>query len=172
VAVMGDYLRALLLRLRGARLAPRVRVGKHCDFINPGGLTLGNRVVLEPRVTIKLVEPQARFKAGPHVFIGRDCIFDISGVVEIAEGAMLAPGVFVTDHNHGIAASQVIWQQPCVQAPVRIGAGAWLGTKVIVLPGVSIGSGAVVAAGSVVTKDVPPMAVVAGVPARFIRYRT
>jgi acetyltransferase-like isoleucine patch superfamily enzyme len=84
---------------------------------------------------------------------------------------LIAPGCFITDHNHGIKADSTIWQQPCVQQDVRIGAGAWLGAKVIVLPGVTIGDGAVVAAGAVVTRDVDPMTIVAGVPARLVGTR-
>jgi acetyltransferase-like isoleucine patch superfamily enzyme/glycosyltransferase involved in cell wall biosynthesis len=60
----------------------------------------------------------------------------------------------------------------CVEGPVRIGDHAWIGSRVLVMPGVTIGEGAVVAAGSVVTKDVAPYAIVAGVPAKFVKQRT
>ena len=53
--------------------------------------------------------------------------------------------------------------------PITIGEGAWIGARVVVLPGVTIGAGAVVAAGAIVTKDVAPNTLVAGVPARFLR---
>jgi acetyltransferase-like isoleucine patch superfamily enzyme len=62
-------------------------------------------------------------------------------------------------------------QQSCGVEPVAIGSDVWLGTGVVVLPGVSIGDGAVVGANSVVTRDVAPMTVVAGVPARFLKTR-
>lgn len=54
---------------------------------------------------------------------------------------------------------------------VTIGDDAWIGTRVIILPGVSVGKGAIIGAGAVVTKDVPEYAVVAGVPAKVIKYR-
>lgn len=57
------------------------------------------------------------------------------------------------------------------KAPLVIGSDVWIGTKSIILRGLSIGNGAVIAAGSVVTKDVPPYAIVGGVPARIIKYR-
>jgi acetyltransferase-like isoleucine patch superfamily enzyme len=54
---------------------------------------------------------------------------------------------------------------------VRIGNDVWIGTRAIILPGVQIGDGAIIGAGSVVTRDVPALAVVGGVPARVIKYR-
>ena len=54
-------------------------------------------------------------------------------------------------------------------APVKIGTGAWLGSNVTVLPGVTIGDGAIIAAGAVVTKDVEANTIVAGIPAKFVR---
>ena len=167
--VLRDYLRAAWWRMLGARLGARVRIGKRCELHGPGSVALGERCVLEPDVVLKLVEPGARFEAGANVFIGRGCIFDVSGRFSIGDGALIAPGVFVTDHNHGTAPDHPIWQQPCPQADVRIGKNVWIGAGVIVLPGVSIGDGAVIAAGAVVTADVAPSSVVAGVPARFLR---
>lgn len=172
IEIARDYLRAFWLRLLGASIAPKVRIGAHCELTRPRNVTLGRRSVLEASVVLKLVEPSARIRAGENVFIGRGTLFDIAGEVMIGDGTLIAPGCFITDHNHGINADSLIWQQPCVQKGVRIGADVWLGAKVIVLPGVTIGDGAVVAAGAVVTRDVEPMSIVAGVPARPIGTRT
>ena len=90
----------------------------------------------------------------------------------IGDHTVIAPGCFITDHNHGIAPDKRIDEQPCVSEPVTIGKDVWLGTKVVVLPGVSIGDGAVVAANAVVTKNVPPAGVVAGVPATLRYFRS
>jgi acetyltransferase-like isoleucine patch superfamily enzyme len=167
-----DYLRASWLRLRGARVGRKVRIGTRCEWVRPQNVTLGQRTVLESSVVLKLVEATASLTAGENVFIGRGTLFDIAGTIAIGDGTLIAPGCFITDHNHGIKADATIWQQACVQQDVRIGAGAWLGAKVVVLPGVSIGDGAVVAAGAVVTRDVDPMTIVAGVPARPVGTRT
>lgn len=78
---------------------------------------------------------------------------------------------FDTDHNHGMALGVPIWRQQVVHDRVRFGADCWLGARVTVLPGVTIGDGSVVAAGAVVTNDVAPGSIVAGVPARFQRLR-
>ena len=166
-----DYLRAAWWRIRGARIATKVRIAKGCEVTRLAGLGIESRAVLEPGVVIKLVSSQSRLEVGKNVFIGRDTQFDIDGELTIGDGTLIAPGCFITDHNHGIKASATIWQQPCVQKNVRIGAGAWLGAKVIVLSGVTIGDGAVVAAGAVVTHDVEPLTIVAGVPARLVGSR-
>ena len=170
--VASDYARAASLRLRGARLAPKVRVGAGCSVSRAQFLTAATRVVLEPGVVFKLVGRAQQVELGEHVFIGRGAIFDLCGDLSIGAGTMLAPLCFVTDHNHGTAPGTPMWRQPNVYAPVRIGADCWLGARVTVLPGISIGDGAVVAAGSVLTQDVAPGAIVGGVPARFIRNRT
>ncbi|HBI15603.1 MAG TPA: hypothetical protein DDY20_08840 [Desulfobulbaceae bacterium] len=91
--------------------------------------------------------------------------------VSIGAHTQIAPGCFITDHSHGIARELRIDQQPCSEYPVCIGCDVWLGTKVTVLAGVTIGDGAIIAAHSVVNKDVAPYEIVGGVPARFIRNR-
>jgi acetyltransferase-like isoleucine patch superfamily enzyme len=97
--------------------------------------------------------------------------FDVMGAVSVGSHSLIAPGCFLTDHVHGIRADLRIDQQPCSCEPVVIGSDVWLGAGCVVLPGVTIGDGAVVGANSVVTADVAPHAVVAGAPARFLRQR-
>ncbi len=87
--------------------------------------------------------------------------------VEIGEGTQIAWGVTISDHDfHKTYTGGV---QNVETAPVRIGKNAWIGMDARVLKGVEIGAGAIVAAGSIVTRSVPPHALVAGVPARIIR---
>jgi lipopolysaccharide O-acetyltransferase len=90
---------------------------------------------------------------------------------------MIASRVFITDHSHGVydrpdvaSRPEVIpVDRPIVARPVRIGRNVWIGEQVCILPGVTIGDGAIVGANSVVTRDVPPRAIVAGNPARIFR---
>lgn len=172
LAAWRDYLRAALWRLRGARVGPRCRVGVRCEATRLSGLTMGSRVVLESGVCVKLVEEGATAHLADNVFLGRGVILDVSQRLTIGTGTLIAPGCFITDHNHGVALDAPIWKQRCPAKPVQIGAGAWLGAGVVVLPGVSIGDGAVVGAGAVVTRDVPAMTIVGGIPARQIRSRS
>jgi acetyltransferase-like isoleucine patch superfamily enzyme len=164
-------LRARLLAVRGARVGERSSIGPRCAVDRPWCVEIGNRVVLESDVYLKMVADDSRLKLGESVFLGRGVEFDVIQAVSIGPHTVIAPRCFVTDHNHGIAADLRIDQQPCLAAPIIIGGDVWLGTGVVVLPGVTIGDGAVIGANSVVTKDVPPMTVAAGSPAKFLRAR-
>jgi serine acetyltransferase len=166
-----DFGRASCWRLRGAQVAPKVRIGPACEVNFPRQLTLGCRSTFEAGVVVRLVGDSAHLVAADQVFVGCGTMFDLSCKLTIGQGTLIAPGCFIIDHNHGTRADARIWSQPCISGPVGIGSDVWLGARAIVLPGVHIGDGAVVAAGSVVTRDVAPMTVVAGVPARFMRRR-
>lgn len=98
-------------------------------------------------------------------------------MVAIGDHTLIASRVFITDHNHGVydRPDSGSWpnvspiERPIMTQPVRIGRNVWLGEQVCVLPGVTIGDGAIVGANSVVTRDVLPHTIVAGNPARPIR---
>ena len=96
----------------------------------------------------------------------------LAASVSIGAHTLIAPGVFITDHEHNHARGVRLDEQGRRIAPVVIGADVWLGTRAIVLAGVTIGDGAIVGAGAVVTTSVPAFAIVAGVPARRIGERT
>lgn len=133
-----------------------------------------------------LIGPQASLSAGmlvplqgggdPILTIGDRCMFGkgLSIVaherIEIGEDTVAGHYVYITDQNHGYRDIDLpIGRQMWKNAPVRIGDSCWLGHGAIVVPGVTIGRHVVVAAGSVVTRDVPDLCVVAGAPARIVR---
>ena len=94
----------------------------------------------------------------------------IIGPVTIGNHVNLAQGITVTALNHNFSdAEKRIDEQGVNTTPVVIGDDIWIGANAVILPGVTIGSHSVVAAGSVVTKDVPPHSLVTGVPAKIIR---
>ena len=103
---------------------------------------------------------------GKDVFINIGCRFQDTGGITIRDGALIGHGSTLTTLNHGVHPDR---RADMIPAPVVIGRKAWLGAAVTVIPGVTIGDGAIVGAGAVVTKDVPANAIVAGVPAKFIR---
>lgn len=94
----------------------------------------------------------------------------IIGPVTIGSHVNLAQGITVTALNHNFAEKDLrIDEQGVSTAPVTIGDDIWIGANAVILPGVTIGNHSVVAAGAVVTKDVPPHSLVAGVPAKIIK---
>lgn len=163
--------RARVLALRGATLERKARLGAGCKVDRPWCLKVGTSFHAEEGVYLKIVSEDARLEFGDSVFVGRGSEFDVLEKVSVGNHTVIAPGCFITDHNHGISSNLRIDQQPCTSSPVEIGRDVWLGTNVVVVAGIRIGDGAVVAANAVVTRDVPPMAIVAGVPARLLRYR-
>ena len=103
---------------------------------------------------------------GEGVFINAGCRFQDQGGIFIGDRALIGHNCVIATLNHNMDPAK---RANLIPAPVHIGADAWLGANVTVLPGVSIGDGAVVAAGAVVTKDVPARTVVGGVPAKVIK---
>lgn len=103
---------------------------------------------------------------GRDVFINSGCHFQDQGGIEIGDGALIGHNVALATINHDLNPAM---NRKNHYAPIRIGAHAWIGSNAAILSGVSIGEWSVVAAGAVVTKDVPPLTVVGGVPARVIK---
>lgn len=96
----------------------------------------------------------------------------IRGPLKIGDNVLMGPDCIILTSNHNYASlDKPIRQQGSSVQPVHIGNDVWIGTRVIILPGVTIGDGAIIAAGSVVTKNIPPYTVVGGVPARVIKER-
>ena len=94
----------------------------------------------------------------------------VIGPVTIGNHVNLAQGITVTALNHNFAEKDLrIDEQGVSTTPVTIGDDIWIGANAVILPGVTIGNHSVVAAGAVVTKDVPPHTLVAGVPAKIIK---
>lgn len=103
---------------------------------------------------------------GKDVFINSGCHFQDQGGIEIGDGVLIGHSVVLATINHAIAPSE---KRKNYYAPIKIGNNVWIGSNATVLPGVTIGEWAVVAAGSVVTKDVAPYTIVGGIPAKVIK---
>lgn len=103
---------------------------------------------------------------GRNVFINSCCHFQDQGGIYIGDGALIGPNVVLATLNHEQKAE---YRQDMRPSPIYIGKNVWLGANAVILPGVRIGDGAIVAAGAVVAKDVPPEVVVGGVPAKKIK---
>ena len=103
---------------------------------------------------------------GQYVFINSGCRFQDQGGITIGDGALIGHNVVLATLNHGLKPEE---RHDLFPAPIHIGKNVWLGANVTVLGGVTIGDNVVIAAGAVVTRDVPANTVAAGVPARVVR---
>lgn len=147
---VGGRLRALALSMAGFKIGARSRMWGMPRIVGQGDLYKNLQIGAD-----------CRFNIG--------CYMDLGNKIIIDDRASFGHEVMLltTSHEIGEAYSRVGTD---ITAPVHIGAGAWLGARCIILPGVTVHPGAVVGAGAVVTKDVPPNTVVAGVPAVVIRH--
>ena len=123
------------------------------------------------------VESNAFFHSGKDISIGDNSGIGINakleGTVEIGKNVMMGPDVIVLTRNHEFVRTDIpmLLQGHKESKPVKIGDDVWIGTRVIILPGVKIGNGVIIGAGAVLTKDVPDWAIAVGNPARIVRYR-
>lgn len=124
-----------------------------------------------------VVERGAFFGTGRRLSIGdRSGIgvnAELRGTITIGADVMMGPDVVILTANHIFENTDIPMNQQgtASELPVAIEDDVWIGTRVIILPGKRVGRGAIIGAGSVVTKDVPPFAIVGGNPAKVVRYR-
>ncbi len=149
--------------------------GSRCGIESDVRFSGGTRIFLGERVTLRrgvLVSGAGKLTIGDRTTINEDVIISCTDRIEIGSDCMFAPRVYILDVDHKFSDRDVkISNQGYHSAPVKIGSDVWLGAYAVILKGVSIGDGAIVSAHSVVTKDVPPYAIVGGIPAKVIRYR-
>jgi len=130
---------------------------------------IGKRVVYYPGIWIFTGR---NLSVGNDVDFAKGVLITTDGGVSIGHRVLIGYGTQILSANHVVPpAPNRIFHSGHIKKPIRIEDDVWLGAKSIVLPGVNIGEGAVVAAGSVVTKDVPAFSYVGGVPAKVIKYR-
>ena len=130
------------------------------------------KVIVEREASLYIdLNPEARLIIGREVYIGRNTNIGAYAPVAIGAWTMIAPYCYINSSNHGMARGVPMRNQKLATAPIVIGEDVWIGTHVVVLAGVTIGDGAIIGAGSVVTKDVPACQIWAGVPARYLKDR-
>lgn len=138
-------------------------------FLRFNGARVGKRVVFYPGVWIA---PGRNLNIGDDVTLAGGVIIGTAGVVKIGDRSLIGFRTTIISGNHRIPPNRGrIFEAGFDRQPVVIGRDVWVGASVIILPGLTIGDGAVVAAGSVVTRDVEPFTIVGGNPAKLIRQR-
>ena len=116
------------------------------------------------------IDKPSNLSIGNNVSINRGSLIHAGGGVEIGDDTLIGPGVVIYSQNHNFGDSnRLIREQGYSLKKVVIGENVWIACRAIILPGVTVGAGAVVAAGSVVSKDVAANTLVAGVPAEVVR---
>jgi len=129
----------------------------------------GGKMQIEEGVVIRGCK---LLKLGRRVNFARGVWINARGGVVMGNDVMIGPGARVISNGHEMASTErPMIDQGLYSRPIKIGDDVWIGANAIVLPGVEIGSHSVVAAGSIVTKDVPSYVVVAGAPARVVKHR-
>jgi len=105
-------------------------------------------------------------KAGENVFINSCCRFQDQGGIEIGGGSLIGHNTTIATLNHDF---NPLKRQNLTPSPVKIGKNVWIGSDCTILPGIEIGDGAIIGAGSVVTKSIPENSIAAGNPARVVK---
>ena len=165
-----QMMRRILVKALAGRCGDGLIVSSQVGFKHPETFQIGNGCFIGAGSYI-----QGRFDGrcviGDNVWIGPGSYFDARDLV-LEDYVGWGPGAKVLGSAHtGIPVGIPIVKTDLEIRPVRVGAWADIGTNAVLLPGVTVGKGAIVGAGAVVTRDVQPFAVVAGVPAAFLRWR-
>ena len=168
----GARARRVVLRAVCKSFGNGVKIGVGVLVLHPHTFEIGDAVFIGNQTYLQ-GRHDGRCVIGAHTWIGPQSYFDCRDM-ELGEYVGWGPGAKVLGSEHtGEPADVPIIQTDLIIKPVRVDDGADIGVNAVLLPGVHIGTGAIVGAGSVVTRDteVPPYAIYAGVPAKFLRSR-
>lgn len=193
--IVGFMIGCLLSKTQGGRdLSSRIRgmylsmvfnskshdmlVRERFIYQNPQCITIGSRVTIDHDTEFYPVGKYngktfpSKIIIGNNVHIGAYNRFASKELVEIEDDVLFAAYVHITDHSHDYRNVETpIYKQGLIEkGPVKIGKGSWIGLRCSILSGVSIGEHSIIAAGAVVTKDIPPYSIAAGVPAKIVKY--
>ena len=159
-------------RMRGVKLHADAVVYFNSNLLRyPKNISIGQGVVIKGGAHICPCNEKSTIDIGARTTVGFHTFIYSSSQISVGEDCMIAPYVYLVDSNHGISKDVPMNQQPNDSKPITIGNDVWIGAKTVILAGVSIGDGAVIAAGSVVTKNVDAYQIVGGVPAKVIGER-
>lgn len=151
------------------RLLQNLNTQRHCkcEVNQLVGEITGEKIPASTEIRLPFYSDYGRnIKIGERVFINANVMMVDLGGITIEDDALIGPGAYLISVNHCLNPKQ---RRKLELKPVLIKKNAWIGAKATILPGVTVGENAVVAAGAVVTSNVPKNAIVAGVPAKVIK---
>lgn len=191
-------IRGCFIKLTLKKSSGLLFVGKRCKIICRNKISIGKTVIIGDNVEINALSKAGVFIGnnvsilkntiiectgvirhlgegliiGNNVGIAQNCFIQVRGKVEIGDNVIFGPNVSIFSENHNYDNLDLpISMQGETRKGVIIESGVWLGTRVVILDGVRVGENSIVAAGSIVNKDVPPYSIVGGVPAKMIKSR-
>ncbi len=168
-----NLLRKEILKWRGLQIDKGTKLGNiSCDW--PNKLMIGAACDIQDGVDFRIwhpYDPESYIKIGNRVFIGHACEFVCNTKITIGDDCLIASRTTFVDVGHGIDPSSKMNLQDTVAEEIKIEEDVWIGSSCVIIKGVTIGKGSVVAAGSLVNKSIPPYQIWGGVPAKFIKNR-
>ncbi len=166
-------MRIIYLRAQGATIDFSTSLAK-INYFWPHKIFIGKNCIIEQNVFFKFDGIFSEGKSiiiNNNVFIGFNYEFNINNKLEIGSNSLIGSGSKFIDHDHGMSKNSLMKDQPCPSATIKLEEDVWLGCNVVVLKGVHIGQGSIVAAGSVVNKSIPEYEIWGGIPAKKIKNR-
>lgn len=155
-----------------SNLLPRTVMSNYLRqyFIKLAGSNIGSKVVIHNGIEIAPIGGAKNLSIGDESFINTNVRFQCpdKGEISIGKNVLIGPNCQFETLNHKLSINK-FGKRPNLYHPIKVEDNVWIGAKALILPGVSIGEGSIVAAGAVVTKDVPSNTLVGGVPAEKIK---
>jgi acetyltransferase-like isoleucine patch superfamily enzyme len=159
-------------------LGKTITIGDNVEInaLSKSGVSIGDNVSILKGTIIECTgvirELGEGLIIGNNVGIAQNCFIQVRGKVVIGDNVIFGPNVSIFSENHCFSDPEMpVSMQGVSRKGVTVEEGAWIGTRAVILDGVNIGKNSIVAAGSIVTKDVPPYTIVGGIPARIIKNR-
>ena len=145
--------------------------GDHCRLVGNKQMHIGKGSWFGRGSEVFVYNANARLQVGDYTHVNARCRITCAGKIVIGNHVLIAPDVFITDHEHGMDPTLLegYGNQKLTVRNVVIEDGVWLGQRVCVLSGVTIGAHSIIGANSVVTKNIPPYCIAVGAPARVIK---
>lgn len=172
-----------LIKKKFGQVEGNAKIGLNFSIVGPENIKLGENFSGGDSISLwtwSTYNGDKRIQ-NPSMIIGNDvtitnnCVVTCANRVEIGDGTLLGRGTFITDNSHGKNVDIDELKIPpnkrnlYSKGPVKLGKNVWTGTNVCIMPGVSIGDGAIIGANSVVTHDIPTACVAVGAPARVVK---
>ncbi|RZK26809.1 MAG: acyltransferase [Flavobacterium sp.] len=167
-----------LKHLHKLNIGKTIIIGDNVEInaLSRGGVHIGDNVSIHRNTIIEctgvIKELGEGIIIGNNVGFAPNCFIQVRGSVKIGSNVMFGPGASIFSENHGFGDTDIpMIMQPTKRFGVTIEDDVWIGTKAVILDGVTVGKGSIIAAGAIVNKDIAPFSIVAGIPGKVIGSR-